>query len=380
MIKVIDGFHWPIDSLMDLSSDTYTKQPPSAFMHGTENRHKDNGKGLTGIEASLNKSGATVGIQIVLREKLDLAAGKLVLGMSGASSGDGHIAMSLSHESDRPAPSQVYASTSASMNIKPQRLPSLIVTATAIALREVGTTNTAYTSYWVASRAMTAVSNSKEAWYEVVYDTTANTIEVFVDGVSVLLHPYVFTEAQKTQQYVLSLYAYGRGSYPWGYFKAFYAGDARVGPCRIVARYANADVSVPEQFGTGPHYSKLNGSFDPTSTAMLSTKEDATAEFSTTGPLVENEIKGVAIYGRLSTTNRSAYETEASVKYGLRMNSNLWTSEARPIPVPSVLPLTIDNMVLDKNPITNQPFTKDEVNSLGLSLAFDVTNKFTLPE
>lgn len=377
MIKVIDGFHWPIDSPVNLSSDTYLKQPPSAFMHGTLYRHKDNGKGLTGTEASMSSSGSTVGIQIVLREKLDLAAGKLVLGISGASSGsEGFIGMSLSQESDKPAPSQVYASAAAGMNIKPQRLPSLIVTATTIALRETGLTSATYQNYWVASRTMTAVSNSKEAWYEVVYDTEANTIEVFVDDVSVLLHPYVFTEEQKTQQYVLSLYTYGRGSYPWGYFRAFYAGDERVGPCRIVARYANADVSVPEQFGTGPHYSKLNGSFDPTSTDMLSTKEDATAEFSTTGPLVENEIKGVAIYGRLSTTDRSAYETEASVKYGLRMNSNLWTSEARPIPIPSVLPLSIDHMALDKNPITNQPFTKEEVNSLGLTLTFDVTNKF----
>lgn len=389
MIHLLDGFNWPVsDSPVSAVLTVHKNQPTSFFsVPATQYLHPDSGKGLFGSKEPSQPTALVHSFKIVARPTLSFSNGKLVVGGSyyaSTQNSDGtrtHFGTLLCYTTDAYIGTAFDRSSNGDAALALTRLPSLLIRGNTLMLRKY-TANSASTSTntYIASRELTGVTPTGKHWYETVYDFNTNTVEVFIDDVSVLLIPYVFSEEEKTAQYRLQVQAQTLSSYIELYVSAIYAADERTGPCKVVAKYANADVSVPPSFGTGPHFQKLNGGFAATDPNKLTTKEDAVAEFALSGSSVVGDVKGVAVFGRLSSTNRSAYETGADVQYGLKLPQGTWASDKIPVPTPVEATERIEIVVLDKNPITSQPFTKDEVNSLGLSLTFDVTNKFTLPE
>lgn len=375
MIHFFDGFNWPVDAAM-----VGEYQPPSSFLFpDNPYRHPENGKGLVGVRGYSSNNGASAAINAVSRPSIKFSEGRIVVGGAIRCSQqhpNNFIAFIMCFKSDNVKPTAGASSSTYNFAIEPTKLPSLLIHGTTLYLRSTNLRSPTATSYGVASRELTGVSLTFNHWYEVVYDTTKNTIEVFIDDVSVLVHPYTFSDVEKAAEYVLAPHVLSFGPYSHGVFNVMYAANERLGPCKVVAKYASSDVNVPAAFGTGPHYAKLNGGFAAGDAQVLSTKEDAVAEFGLNGESIVSDVKALSIYGRLSSTNRSAYETEAKIKYGLKLPQGTWSSSDIDVPVPSIAPQKIDQLVVQNNPLTGAPFTKEEVNALVLSLAFDITNKF----
>lgn len=390
MIHLLDGFNWPVNATTaNATLDNHQNQPTSFFQFPPNPYvHPENGKGLFGARENTG-SAMLHGLRIVARPALAFTNGKLVVGGSFYANNintDGSrniFGLLLCYTNDNYIGTlqERTSSNSADTALPVTRLPSLLFKGSTLMLRKHAASSSSMSaSTYVASRDLTGVTSDGKHWFEVVYDFNTNTVEVFIDNVSVLLHPYAYTEDEKTASYRLQVSMQCHSSLPELYVTAVYAADERFGPCKVVAKYANADVSVPPAFGEGPHFQKLNGSFISTDTNKLVTKQNASAEFGLTPSEITGDVKGVTVLGRLSSTNRSAYETGADVQYGLKLPQGTWASNKIPVPTPVEATERIEAVMLDKNPLTGTAFTKDEINSLGLTITFDVTNKFTVAE
>lgn len=208
-------------------------------------------------------------------------------------------------------------------------------------------------------------------FYEAVYDTENDNIEIWIDNIHYANVPYTFTEEQKTGQ--RGIYLTGAGTLSGStkvhaILHTFYVGDERLGPVQSIPVLPTADSEVSEDFGEGPYYPAVSDHV-VTATSITATKSLSEALF-TGQALDEMDIKAVSIHAALHSEHRSANETLADFKTSIKHNGVRFQGESVSIPEGDYVGAITQ---YENSPFTLQPWTSEELNEVAFGGQFIVT-------